>query len=128
MDFIKRLFRGGDQSPGTNEQLDLDDAPIELPSDALDQKAGVGSVSSAKTSPGGVKWRNIAEETGHSSYAAEIDGVRVATVMKHEKGSSEREPWEWQLEVPTAGPRGGNSRILRDAKPAVEQALAGWES
>jgi hypothetical protein len=127
LDFLKRLFGGSDEPPVANDATDeavpasAAHAQDDTPADAVAMKSFMPSESVD------VKWRNIAGETGHSSYAGEIDGVRVATVVKHDGTEAGREPWEWRLDVPTSGPAAGNARILRDAKPAVEQALVGWQ-
>ena len=127
MDFLKRLFGGSDEPPVANDATD-EVAPASeahAQTDASTEAETVENVTSSEAVE--VKWRNIAGETGHSSYAGEVDGVRVATVVKHDGAEAGREPWEWRLEVPTSGPAAGNARILRDAKPAVEQALVGWQ-
>ena len=127
MDFLKRLFGGSDEPPVANDATDeVAPAPeAHAQTDAPTEAETVENVTSSEAVE--VKWRNIAGETGHSSYAGEVDGVRVATVVKHDGADAGREPWEWRLEVPTSGPAAGNARILRDAKPAVEQALVGWQ-
>jgi hypothetical protein len=123
VDFLKRLFGASDEPPVAS-QINIDAATYpETPS-----PSDAAPVESANASEGvEIKWRNIAGETGRSSYAGEVEGIRVATVVKHDGADAGREPWEWRLEVPTAGPAAGNARILRDAKPAVAQALVGWQ-
>lgn len=128
MDFLKRLF-GGSESPPIASQT-TDDATTEPEAQwasdvARSETPPVEDVAVSENVD--IKWRNIADETGRSSYAGEVDGVRVATVTKQDGASAGQEPWEWRLEVPTPGPAAGNARILRDAKPAVAQALVGWQ-
>ena len=125
MDFLKRLFGGGQESaPATHQNTEPE--PQAAHEDRTEAQQP-GLLATADVPPGDVDVvrSKVPAETGTSEYHGELDGVHVATITKIAGDDADVEPWSWQLDAPGREMVVGRTKRLKDAKPAVASALAG---